>query len=289
MKLQAVIVLYKQLLAGSETISTLLELADQARELNLEIELLLYDNSPEAQDWNHPIKEKIPVIYVHDTSNGGLVPAYNRALALAKAKGIEWIFLLDQDTPLSIRYFEALSSALHQHQSDQRIAAFVPHIQVRGKYIAPSWFQGGVHRHLKPNWHGVAEKAITTINSAAVIRVSFVDSIGEYNNQYPVNFLDYWFFREVYRRGKMVWVLDCDLEHGLSVANRDTFPSVARYQDIIRREGIFYRSNHSLVWSAVFWSRLMLRGAKHYIVFKDKGYSRAAFSYFWQEFVLRSR
>ncbi len=103
MKLQAVVVIYKLEIAASKTIASLHSLG---RQPGLEISLLIYDNSPSPQTCEHPIANLFPVTYVHDPQNGGLAPAYNRALQMAEANGAEWLLLLDQDTVLSADYFE---------------------------------------------------------------------------------------------------------------------------------------------------------------------------------------
>jgi GT2 family glycosyltransferase len=282
MKLQAVVVIYKQKIADSKTINSLF---DQIQAMSLNIDLLIYDNSPSPQSWEHPIKNLISVAYTHDPANGGLVPAYNFALVIAKKSGIEWLLLLDQDTTLTAEYFDRLSAAIQEHGADSRIVAYAPHIIVRGKHVVPTWFSMGMHRRIKPSFHGVATRPINSINSATVVRVPFVESLGGFDKRFPLNFADYWLYREIYRGGKMVVVLNCGLEHGLSAANRDTFHPVPLYRDILHHEGIFYRSSGSHLIVFVFWSRLMLRVVKHYFVFKDKGYSRTAFSYIWRELI----
>lgn len=286
MKLQAVVVLYKQEIAKSKTI---VSLYDQIRNSNIDISLLIYDNSPSSQRCEHPIVNMIPVAYVHDPTNGGLVPAYNQGHLRANDNGADWLLLLDQDTALTAHYFEALVSALNEHGEDARIAAYAPHIIVSGKCMAPCWFSMGIHRTIKTSWHGLATNPITGINSATVVRISFLDTIGGFDQTFPLNFTDYWLYREIYRSGKMVMVLNSSLSHELSSANRDTFRPVSQYRDVLRHEGIFYRSSRSHVVIFVFWSRLMLRVIKHYLVFKDKGYSRAALSYICRELIFRSK
>jgi GT2 family glycosyltransferase len=288
MKLQAVVVLYKQKIAESKSIKSLFDRV-QAMDFDMDIDLLIYDNSPLPQNCERSIANLTSVIYIHDSTNGGLVPAYNQGCVLAKDNGADWLLLLDQDTILTARYFETLLGAIREHGVDPRIAAYAPHIIVRGRCVAPSWFFMGVHRHIRVSWHGIATKPVISINSATVVRVSFVDAIGGFDQRFPLNFTDYWLYREIYRNGKMVVVLDCGLDHELSAANRDTFRPVPLYRDVLYHEGIFYRSSQSRIVVFVFWSRLMLRVLKHYFVFKDKGYSRATFSYIWRELIVRPK
>ena len=55
---------------------------------------------------------------------------------------------------------------------------------------------------------GIQHTPVMAINSGAFIRVSFLDEIGGFNNQFPLDFLDHWLFHEIYANGKKVWVLD---------------------------------------------------------------------------------
>lgn len=285
MKLQAVVVLYKQKISESKSVASLY---DQILSLGLDLGLLIYDNSPFPQTLEHAIMNTVPVVYVHDPSNGGLVPAYNQGLSLAKSNAASWMLLLDQDTVLTADYFKKLLSALKSNE-DPRIVAYAPHIIVRGKCVAPSWFWLGIHRYIKRSWHGIAAKPITSINSATTVSTSFMDAIGGFDKRFPLNYTDYWLYREIYRHEKRVMVLDCDLDHELSAANRDTFRPVNQYIDVLHHEGIFYRSSHSRAVVFIFWSRLTLRVLKHYFVFKDKGYSRATLTYIHKELLPRSK
>jgi GT2 family glycosyltransferase len=285
MKLQAVVVIYKMEIGASKTIAGLCSSGVQA---GLEISLLIYDNSPFPQAREHQIANLFPITYIHDPQNGGLAPAYNRALDMAENDGAEWLLLLDQDSALNPHYFATLVRALSEYGTDSSIVAVVPHIVLRERQVAPTWFSIGIHRKMKTSWHGIAAKPITTINSASVVRASFLRSLGGFPRQHRLDYADYWFYREVYRHAKRVMVLDCRIDHEMSAANRDTFPPVMRYRDVPYHEGIFYRSSGSRLIVFVFWSRLMLRVVKHYFVFKDKGYSLATLSYIRRELLGKS-
>ena len=55
-----------------------------------------------------------------------------------------------------------------------------------------------------------------------MVRVSFLDTVGGFDQSFPLNYTDNWLYREIYRNGKIVMVLDSDVSHELSTANRDT-------------------------------------------------------------------
>ena len=286
MKLQAVVVLYRQTIAESKTIASLNRHFPESAP---PMEVLVYDNSPCRQASEPPVSLRTPVTYVHDPSNGGLVPAYNLGLQLANQCGAGWLLLLDQDTELTCRYFEVLAEALDSYDGDPGIAAMAPHILARGRCVAPTWFRYGMHRRMRLSWRGVAHRPITGINSATVVRTSFLNEVGGFDGEYPLNFTDYWLFREIYRRRRSVAVLDCSLAHEMSSAHRDTFRPVPLYRDILLHEGKFYRSSGSRMVACLFWLRLMLRVVKHFIVFQDKGYAREALSYIRRELLPGAR
>ncbi len=80
----AVLVLYCRGAGESEAFVSLSSAAHSLPALAGSMQLLVYDNSPES----HILPSSgLTVIYRHDPSNGGLAPAYNAALRLAKDTG----------------------------------------------------------------------------------------------------------------------------------------------------------------------------------------------------------
>src|SRR5687768_2304439 len=100
----AVLVLYQTSALQSPTLASLCQAVAQCG-VERRFELLIYDNSASPS----PLPAiPIPLTYLHDPANGGLVAAYNTALQLAQRGRNEWLLLLDQDTVLTGDYLNTL-------------------------------------------------------------------------------------------------------------------------------------------------------------------------------------
>src|SRR5690348_9121967 len=94
----AVMVLYKHTPEESETFSTLRTLLERRPDLAGAMQLLVYDNSPIAQEIP---ALPIPTQYISNPKNPGLAAAYSVGLHLAGEQVADWLLLLDQDTLLT--------------------------------------------------------------------------------------------------------------------------------------------------------------------------------------------
>ena len=90
MKILCVIVLYKCKLENSKSYQSLLQ--------NNEETIFVYDNSPISQEVHGE-----NIVYIHDSQNGGLSVAYNKAAQYARCNRFDWLLLLDQDTTFQDR------------------------------------------------------------------------------------------------------------------------------------------------------------------------------------------
>src|SRR4051812_35254189 len=104
MKLTLVLVLYKQKPEESKTFLTLKQTLLSKNLEHENVEVIIYDNSPEKQSFDPRSQKGIDIRYVHDPRNLGIVPAYNYAWSAAKENGSEWLLLLDHDTELTDSY-----------------------------------------------------------------------------------------------------------------------------------------------------------------------------------------
>jgi len=81
----------------------------------------------------------IPVAYVHDSTNGGLVPGYNQGIRLAKDNGADWLLLLDQDTVLTAATLKHFSLPF------MNMAKMLEslHIQLASSFVGNAWRRVG--------------------------------------------------------------------------------------------------------------------------------------------------
>jgi hypothetical protein len=154
-------------------------------------------------------------------------------------------------------------------EQNETIAGIVPIVNCEGTIISPVFSH--TLRPLKDQKPvvGIQDKPVMAINSGSLIRVSFLNEIGGFNTQFPLDYLDHWLFFEIYARGYKVLLLDVRLEHELSVMDYSRV-SLARYVSIIDSEMDFYRNYKTDLFSA-YRIQLMKRFLKQLLTVKHKG------------------
>ncbi|EOI04932.1 hypothetical protein UAY_00704 [Enterococcus moraviensis ATCC BAA-383] len=224
--------------------------------------LFIYDNSQKAQE--DELFHKENVYYVHDETNPGLARAYNAgAQYLAEVQG-ELMLLLDQDTLVEEAYLEMLCSL----KLAEDIGAYVPIVHSHGRQISPLFSDKYVGRQSELPKVGTYSERIMSINSGTVLPKTTLTSIGSFNLDFPLDFLDHWLFWEIHRLNKKISVVDYQLEHDLSVLDYQTISS-ERYESIIRGETLFYQKYDQ----DKFYShkrQLILRTIKQFLRVKNR-------------------
>ncbi|WHX99996.1 glycosyltransferase [Neobacillus sp. DY30] len=238
MKLTMVVVLYKLKPEESKTFQTLSRIINSNFNSCHDIELILYDNSPEKHDFSSPRHEGIHITYKHDYRNLGIATAYNHAWSMAKANNSQWLLLLDHDTELTQEYF---NSILNISNVPEEVAAVVPKINSENTMISPVYSNS--LRPLKEERPspGIQDRPVMAINSGALISVNFLNEINGFNEDFSLDYLDHWLFFKIYEKQKKVLLIDVTLEHELSVLDY-TRVSLQRYQSILDSEVNFYQN-----------------------------------------------
>ncbi|WP_040204223.1 glycosyltransferase [Neobacillus jeddahensis] len=265
MKLMAVMVLYKQAVEESRTFQTLRKTLFSKTDFSHELEMVIYDNSPEKQVLPSFDHEGISIQYIHDPRNLGIAVAYNFAWSKAAKSGSDWLLLLDHDTQLTNEYILELQN-LPELESD--VAALVPKIISNGTMISPVY--SGYLRPLKEEQPptGLQDVPVMAINSGSLIRMEFLERIGGFNGQFPLDYLDHWLFYAIYANHHKVWVLDVVLEHDLSVMDYSQV-SLDRYKSILDAEINFYK-NYKLGLYPSYRKQLAMRLVKQVLLVKNK-------------------
>lgn len=265
MKITMVVVLYKQKPEESKTFLTLKQTLFAKNEGLKDIELILYDNSPEKQAFSPLDYEGLHITYIHDSRNLGIATAYNHAWTKAKANGSQWLLLLDHDTELTDTY---INQVVTLREFAKEVAAIVPKINSENQMISP------VYSHsLRPLTEerpkaGLQEQPVMAINSGALIRIEFLNKIGGFNESFPLDYLDHWLFFEIYESGCKVWLLDVALDHELSVMDYSRV-SLKRYQSILDSEMSFYQNYKRDLYQA-YRNQLAKRFLKQALTVKNK-------------------
>jgi GT2 family glycosyltransferase len=242
--LTAVIVLYGHTPAQSAALSSLLGLLAGRPDDAQRISLIIYDNSPEA----HELVASMPVeaLYIHDADNAGLARAYNAALEQARAQGSTWLLLLDQDTPLSSEYLTELLDATEALASSAEVGAIVPKLWAGTRLYSPDapflWqmrqqFAGDDHA-VDENVTGMVAQQLTAYNSGAALRVSALEQIGGFPEDFWLDFLDHAVFQQLWLCGHRIWVMRTVLQQNLSHMDLGTVP-MSRHWSVLAAQTRF--------------------------------------------------
>jgi GT2 family glycosyltransferase len=263
-KLLVVIVIYNETITETKTYSSFIKSIISGN-LSNNIELMIYDNSIESQQ-NIILTTPFNTMYIHDPSNGGLSKAYNCALSYANDQNMDWLLLLDQDSELSFSFIETLLKNIKKVQNDEHIAAIVPKVFANNIVISPFFIGlGGTFKQISHFDFIYNDSEVGAINSGSLIRVSFLQAIGGFNQTLWLDMLDLWLFHEIYLYDKKILVTSNPINHNLSVLDYSTI-SYQRYNNIITSENYFYRYHKGFYDLFFFKLRLFCRFTKQVIV-----------------------
>ncbi|MFC4800150.1 glycosyltransferase [Neobacillus sp. GCM10023253] len=265
MKITLVIVVYKTVLNKSVTYCSLLNAIKGKNEFFKDLSIIIYDNSPEIQSFDKSQFEKIKVEYQHDPRNLGIASAYNFAWSWAKENGSSWLLLLDHDTNLTEQY---INKVFNLPKLTEDIAAVVPKVHSGNSMISPVYSHSLRPLHIELPKPGLQEQPVMAINSGALLNVKFLNEIGGFNQEFPLDYLDHWLFYEIYARGHKVWLLDVTLEHDLSVMDYSRV-SLMRYKSILNSEVNFYKNYKKDLFPS-YKRQLLKRFLKQALTVKNK-------------------
>jgi GT2 family glycosyltransferase len=242
----AVVVLYRERAQASRTVSALKEAFQVVPRLADELLVCIYDNSPEPE----PIpSELLPAetLIFQPGVNGGLPPAYNQALAIAKSRSISWLLLLDSDTKISVEFLNACLRAANELSESPQIAAIVPHVVESGIAHSPRKMGWLRRPALRPGFSGVFPAELIALNSGITLRVSAMEALGGFSSEFWLDYLDYWLLRVLQRKGLCIYVLRETVQHSLSLADPPTRISVERYRNMLDAEH-YFTSKYGSAW-----------------------------------------
>jgi GT2 family glycosyltransferase len=214
-KFYAVIVLYRRELQQSQTWRTLVPLVEKLAGSPVFSLLICENEPPEAADVELPKWAE----RLSRADNGGLAWAYNAGLQRAIATGAQWLLTLDQDTHLPTDFLEKMTSNVSALSKRQEIAAIVPQlISVTGEVYSPFFAKLGRERAVSRGFTGIGRGDLRAFNSAALLRVSWLEKIGGYPSLFWLDFLDHATFRSLREAGGEIWIDgQLQLEHHLSL------------------------------------------------------------------------
>ena len=256
-----VIVLHETSLDRCLTYNTLLLL----EKIKFTSDLIIYNNSPEIiipQSKNH--------IVINAETNEMLSGAYNFALNHANKNNYDWLLLLDQDTELTDDYFEKLYRFLSDNQ-DKNIVAAVPFLRNKSKIISPNKLYFNFLRNNTVK-NGINSGHIVALNSLSLLRTDFMNAIGGFSSEFPLDMLDYWYYLQFYKHKKKIYVLDTALKHNLSIYNYDENITEERYAQLLNAEKK-YINEFGKTELIIYKFHLVFRFLKQIITIKNKRFA----------------
>lgn len=255
MKIAIVIILYKCNFYESPSIRSIIEYLNHKTVRN-EFSILVYDNS----DYEQVVLDD-RFIYIPNKSNLMLAENYNKALSLCETNGVGWLVFLDQDSELSNEYMDFIFN----NDLDINIAIYAPTIISKdGKRIAPySKSMDYRNRPIRKN-----SRKIYSINSGSIINVDyFRKNVGLFSNEYPLDFLDHWYYHKVNKCNGAIKIILPTIIHDLSVAEHKPI-DVVRYYNILISEKRFFKTELGLLDNILYRFGMIIR----YIRWKRQGY-----------------
>jgi GT2 family glycosyltransferase len=269
---QCVVVLYRTALQESETFQTLSFALRGHPSLAARIFLLVYDNSPEPQSVELPVGVFARASYQHDPSNGGLATAYNYALRDAKESGCTWLWLFDQDTTVLPGLFPATFAAIDSTLPPE-VCAIVPRLTQDGTMLSPVSVHRFRYMALGERFSGIHQRQLTALNSCACVRVSAMEAIGGFPQQYWLDFLDHAVFHRLHRQGGMLLVLDVSIPHRLSTNNLRKESGPRRFDNLLAAEWQFVRETGWGGGILVHRVRLLKRAVRTLLTLREPAFA----------------
>lgn len=197
--------------------------------------VLIYDNSSRVRA--QPTEHLPGCIYVHDSSNGGTAAAYDRACAVAREAGIDWLLLLDQDTSLPGGFLDAASAALAGTPFQPH--ALVPWVFHGASVVSPARVTDvGTIAPLQYEAPPPIAHDLTAISSGSLLYVPTLVAHMPMPDGLWLDYVDHWIFSQLRTRGLPVVVFDASLQHDLSIFNVESL-NLRRLTSILNGEAFF--------------------------------------------------
>jgi GT2 family glycosyltransferase len=241
-RLLAVVVIYKMQPRDSSTLQTLVATAENISPDELDLKILIWDNTPGGQDVG-----ELPtgVLYEPAPHNPGLAQAYNRALELAETEGYDWLLTLDQDSFLPANFLARIANLTRELSPTLAIGAIAPQVIADGRNISPFRFMfGAIPRWFNYGFVGVSESITIPVNSGTTLRVTALRQIGGYDPMFPLDVSDIDLFYRLQNSGKRVYIAgDLLVHHDLALLRKDKRMSLDRYRALLLDECAFWDMN----------------------------------------------
>lgn len=226
--INACIVLYKCKISESITYRSILE-----RGVSFFNNIYVYANTEKLIDID-VIPEN--VIIIENKNNKFLEENYRHFLESCYSSNIDYVCFFDQDSCLPECYFHEVESKI---KNEINFLALYPKIRSNKNYVSPCElvdFQPG-KVITKP---GKISQKFIGINSCCVLNIKTIDFRNILDPRFPLDYLDYVVSYKISECQNDVYLLNCDIEHDLSVSSNNKINSV-RAVSILNSEKRFIK------------------------------------------------
>jgi rhamnosyltransferase len=222
-KILIVLVVYGEDFSKSITYTSLKANFDKGTE---NFGLVVYDNSAKNSQSNIDV-ELAYSEYFHNQNNPGVSAAYNYGWKVAKAKGFDWLLLLDQDTNLPENGLQIYKESI---KSFPDVLIHAPILKNELLIISPSAYKyrrGFALKEISPGKYSLAN--IRPLNSGLCLNIAVLDAVGGYNEKIRLDFSDFDFMRRAAFKFNHFVVIPLIGKHQLSSLNETFDQAVLRY------------------------------------------------------------
>lgn len=196
--------------------------------------VLVQDNTPGA-----PAATPLPVGVDELTvrpDNPGLADAYRWAAARLRARGVEWMLVLDQDTTVTSSYLAEVAEVVTGRRPvPEDVAVLLPRLVDRGRVLSPHRRVRIRTRPVPDSRPGPASGWVTHLNSGSVLRLSALEEAGGVPLDFPLDGLDHAIAHRLRSAGFRSWLLASSLEHRLSLLDPEG-PGAVRLAAVLDAE-----------------------------------------------------
>lgn len=216
-------------------------------------DIIVYDNSPIRSKILNPKR----IEYIHDSRNSGISVAYNYAFNRARSRKKKFLLLLDQDSKITSEYFTELKFL----DIGENVSCILPTVLDEKKDMIISPIELNRFGFGKRRTIGYTSNRISAINSGALWSIDFLKKLNGFNNNFPLDYLDHWVFRESFRLNHKIIILGYVMLHNLSIIHFDSTYPIERYQSILKAEKLFYKEDE-LLFKVGYKIRLVIRSIR---------------------------
>lgn len=270
--IEIVLVLYHCCLEDSVSFSSLNR---QLCKLEEDFELVIYNNNSSRTI------ENTDYFVVNSKENVKIAGAYNFALKRALNNGAKWLLLLDEDTIIPDNYFSELSK-LFECNYPPDLKAIVPILTSGKKVLSPKKIGSNFRFEYSIKQTGYNSERINAFNSLSLLDVNFFHYIGGFPVEYPLDMHDHWCYHQIYKYKKKVYILQVVAIHNSSFVEFEHNVSHTRYKIFINAENNFIKNELGVKNTICYKIKLLLRGIKQFLFYKDKRFSLITISYIFR-------